>query len=173
MSFLELHRCFLMPTKTHLIHHITVTPDPLQSDLKGVIGKLKDIAPRNIFLGNGSDEAIDLLFRAFCEPGQDNVVAIDPSYGMYEVCANINNIAFKKVLLNDDYSLNADALLEAADENTKLIFLCSPNNPTGNALEDEAIIKVIENFDGLVVVDEAYIDFAPEKRLPSSLVRLR
>lgn len=138
-------------------------PDPLQSDLKKVIGKLKGVTSRNIFLGNGSDEAIDLLFRAFCEPGKDNVISIDPSYGMYEVCANINDIAIKKVLLNEDYSLNADALLEAADENTKLIFLCSPNNPTGNTLADEAIVKVIENFNGLVVVDEAYIDFAPEK----------
>lgn len=145
-------------------------PDPLQSDLKEVIGKLKGVAPRNIFLGNGSDEAIDLLFRAFCEPGKENVISIDPSYGMYEVCANINDIAIKKVLLNADYSLNADALLEAVNENTKMIFLCSPNNPTGNVLEDTAIIKVIENFDGLVIVDEAYIDFAPDKSL---LTRLR
>ena len=140
-------------------------PDPLQSELKEVISALKGTAPRNIFLGNGSDEAIDLLFRAFCEPGVDNVVSINPSYGMYEVCANINNVAIKKVLLNADYSLNPDAILAGVDAHTKMIFLCSPNNPTGNALADEALVKVIENFDGLVVVDEAYIDFAPEKSL--------
>ena len=114
----------------------------------------------NIFLGNGSDEAIDLVFRAFCEPGVDNVVAIDPTYGMYKVCADVNNVEYRKVLLDDAFQFTADALLAATDEHTKLIFLCSPNNPTGNAFPAQEIESLLRRFDGIVVLDEAYIDFA-------------
>lgn len=144
-------------------------PDPLQRELKLELSRIKKVAPERIFLGNGSDEAVDLLFRAFCNPGCDNVVAIDPTYGMYQVCADINDVEYRKVLLDDEFQFKADDLLQASDAQTKLLFLCSPNNPTGNALNDDEIIKLITNFDGLVVVDEAYIDFADK---PSFLMRL-
>lgn len=135
-------------------------PDPMQWELKEELSKIKKVHPENIFLGNGSDEAIDLLFRAFCDPGTDNVVAIDPTYGMYQVCADINNVEYRKVLLDEHFQFSADALLAAADEHTKLIFLCSPNNPTGNNLLPAEIEKVLAGFDGLVILDEAYIDFS-------------
>lgn len=135
-------------------------PDPMQWDLKRELTKVKKVAPKQIFLGNGSDEAIDLLFRAFCEPAVDNVVAIDPTYGMYQVCAEVNNVEYRKVLLDDRFQLSADRLLDAADDRTKLIFLCSPNNPTGNDLLRSEIVKLLNVFQGLVVVDEAYIDFS-------------
>lgn len=135
-------------------------PDPMQWDLKRELTKVKKVAPEQIFLGNGSDEAIDLLFRAFCEPAVDNVVAIDPTYGMYQVCAEVNNVEYRKVLLDDRFQLSADRLLDAADDRTKLIFLCSPNNPTGNDLLRSEIVKLLNVFQGLVVVDEAYIDFS-------------
>lgn len=135
-------------------------PDPLQCDLKTELSRIKGILPEQIFLGNGSDEAIDLVFRAFCEPGQDNVVAIDPTYGMYQVCADVNNVEYRKVLLDDSFQFSAEKLLAATDANTKLIFLCSPNNPTGNELLRTEVEKVINGFDGLVVLDEAYNDFS-------------
>lgn len=135
-------------------------PDPMQWDLKRELTKVKKVTPEQIFLGNGSDEAIDLLFRAFCEPAVDNVVAIDPTYGMYQVCAEVNNVEYRKVLLDDRFQLSADRLLDAADDRTKLIFLCSPNNPTGNDLLRSEIVKLLNMFQGLVVVDEAYIDFS-------------
>ena len=138
-------------------------PDPLQHEVKQQLSELKGVTPNSIFLGNGSDEAIDLLFRAFCEPGVENVVAIDPTYGMYQVCAEVNNVDYRKVLLDENYNFKATQLLAAADENTKLIFLCSPNNPTGNSLQANEIEKVLNEFDGLVVVDEAYIDFSPQR----------
>ncbi len=144
-------------------------PDPLQRALKEQIGQLKDVMPEQIFLGNGSDEPIDLLIRAFCEPGQDNVATIDPTYGMYQVAAEINNIAVRKVSLSERFELDAMKLIGAADEHTKLIFLCSPNNPTGNCLEPEAMWQVVRSFHGLVVIDEAYIDFAPGKSLLSQI----
>lgn len=137
-------------------------PDPLQEELKQRISKIKEIAPEHIFLGNGSDEAIDLIFRAFCEPKVDNVVSISPSYGMYQVCADINNTAVKTVVLNDDFSLDAEQVLASCDAQTKLVFLCSPNNPSGNLLDSEEIEKILTTFQGLVVIDEAYIDFCPE-----------
>lgn len=140
-------------------------PDPLQNKLKQKISALKTIAAENIFLGNGSDEPIDLLIRAFCEPGTDNIVTINPTYGMYQVSADINNVEVIKVSLSDDFELNAEEVLQATTKNTKLIFLCSPNNPSGNSLNKEAVLKVIQNFYGLVVLDEAYIDFAPKKSL--------
>ena len=135
-------------------------PDPQQQLVKKEIASLKMVSPEQIFLGNGSDEAIDLVFRAFCEPGKDNVVAIDPTYGMYQVCAEINDVEYRKVSLDENFHFTADALLSATDEHTKAIFLCSPNNPTGNDLSTVEIKKVLFSLDGLVIVDEAYIDFS-------------
>lgn len=135
-------------------------PDPLQGEVKALLAQVKQVPAENIFLGNGSDEAIDLLFRAFCEPRIDNVVAIDPTYGMYQVCAEVNDVEYRKVLLDENYQFTADSLLAVADEHTKVIFLCSPNNPTGNDLCRDEIVKLLNTFDGLVVVDEAYIDFS-------------
>ncbi len=138
-------------------------PDPRQLKLKSRVGEIKNIAVPNIFLGNGSDEPIDLLFRAFCEPGRDNVVSINPTYGMYRVAADTNNIAVNLVSLSAEFELNADEVLAAVTDKTKIIFLCSPNNPSGNALDNLQMLRIIEEFSGLVVVDEAYIDFCPEK----------
>lgn len=135
-------------------------PDPMQRELKSHLSRIKRVPAGNIFLGNGSDEAIDLLFRAFCEPRIDNVVAIDPTYGMYQVCADVNDVEYRKVLLDEHFQLSADKLLAAADEHTKLMFLCSPNNPSGNNLCRDEIVKLLQAFDGIVVVDEAYIDFS-------------
>lgn len=135
-------------------------PDPMQRDLKSELSKIKKVRPENIFLGNGSDEAIDLVYRAFCEPRLDNVVAIDPTYGMYQVCADVNDVEYRKVLLDENFQFSADQLLAAADEHTKLIFICSPNNPTGNDLLRSEIEKLIQGFDGLVILDEAYSDFS-------------
>jgi histidinol-phosphate aminotransferase len=134
-----------------------------------MLSKVKGVPAENIFLGNGSDEAIDLPYRIFCEPGHDNVVSIAPTYGMYKVCADINNIEFREILLDDNYQLHADQLLEACDEHTKIIWLCSPNNPTGNSLDRNEIMKVIEGFEGIVIVDEAYIDFAQQLSLRQEL----
>lgn len=144
-------------------------PDPLQQELKQFIAPVKKVRPEQIFLGNGSDEAIDLAFRAFCRPGIDNVVAIEPTYGMYQVCANINDIEYRKVELDENFQFKAEKLLEACDENTKLIFLCSPNNPTGNSLDRNEIYALIKAFQGIVIVDEAYADFST---LPSLLLHL-
>jgi len=138
-------------------------PDPLQLDLKDAIGKIKGVPIENTFLGNGSDEAIDLLFRAFCEPGQDNVIILPPTYGMYEVSANINNVEVRKVNLLPSFQLDLDGIAEAIDENTKLIFICSPNNPTGNSIVRTDIETVLANFNGLVVIDEAYINYAKQR----------
>ena len=135
-------------------------PDPMQRELKSHLSRIKRVPAANIFLGNGSDEAIDLLFRAFCEPRIDNVVAIDPTYGMYQVCADVNDVEYRKVLLDEHFQFSADKLLAAADEHTKLMFLCSPNNPSGNDLCRDEIVKLLQAFDGIVVVDEAYIDFS-------------
>ncbi|WP_288324277.1 histidinol-phosphate transaminase [uncultured Phocaeicola sp.] len=135
-------------------------PDPMQRELKNMIAPVKKVKPENIFLGNGSDEAIDLVYRAFCRPGVDNVVAIDPTYGMYQVCAEVNDVEYRKVLLDENYQFSADKLLAATDDDTKLIFLCSPNNPTGNALDREEIEKTLSAFQGLVIIDEAYSDFS-------------
>lgn len=137
-------------------------PDPMQWELKEKIAALKGVKRESIFLGNGSDEAIDLVIRAFCEPGADNIVSIDPSYGMYEVAANVNNVAFRKVRLDDRFDLDTDRLLEAADDDTKVIFLCSPNNPTGNNLSRDRLYQVLDAFQGIVVIDEAYVDFSTE-----------
>lgn len=144
-------------------------PDPMQRELKVELAKIKKVRAEQIFLGNGSDEAIDLVFRAFCEPRIDNVVAIDPTYGMYQVCADVNDVEYRKVLLDDNFQFSADRLLAATDEHTKLIFLCSPNNPTGNDLNRDEIEKLLREFDGLVVLDEAYNDFSDQ---PSFLEEL-
>lgn len=135
-------------------------PDPLQKSLKEKVAALKGVRTEQLFFGNGSDEPIDLIVRIFCEPGVDNIVAMDPSYGMYEVCADINQIEYRKVALNEDFTLDSTKLLAAKDSKTKVIFLCSPNNPTGNDLNINQIIKIIDHFEGIVVVDEAYIDFS-------------
>ena len=144
-------------------------PDPLQRDVKKMLERVKGVPSENIFLGNGSDEAIDLPYRIFCEPGRDNVVSIAPTYGMYQVCADINDIECRQVLLDDSFQLHADAVLQACDERTKIIWLCSPNNPTGNSLDRDEIMKVVEGFDGIVIVDEAYIDFAQQLSLRQEL----
>jgi histidinol-phosphate aminotransferase len=146
-------------------------PDPLQLELKAAISKVKGIPAENIFLGNGSDEAIDLPYRCFCEPGKDNVVAIEPTYGMYKVCADINNVEYRPVLLDEHYQITAEQLLAATDAHTKLIWLCTPNNPTGNCLKREEVVKVIEGFEGLVIVDEAYSDFSSQKPFRSELAK--
>ncbi|MEB2785931.1 histidinol-phosphate transaminase [Algoriphagus persicinus] len=137
-------------------------PDPYQLELKAEIAKIKQVKPAQLFLGNGSDEAIDLLFRAFCNPGKDNVILLPPTYGMYEVSAGINDVETRKVPLTEDFQLQPDLILEAVDENTKIIFVCSPNNPSGNKVHREDILRLLCEFNGLVVVDEAYIDFSDE-----------
>ena len=144
-------------------------PDPLQLELKAALSKVKGIPAENIFLGNGSDEAIDLPYRCFCNPGVDNVVAIEPTYGMYKVCADINDVEYRPVLLDEHYQITAERLLAATDAHTKIIWLCTPNNPTGNCLRREEVIKVIEGFEGIVIVDEAYSDFSQQKTLRSEL----
>lgn len=138
-------------------------PDPLQHQLKLKLSAIKGVPARNMFLGNGSDEAIDILFRAFCRPGVDNVILVPPTYGMYEVSANINDVATKRVNLTADFQLNLEGIAEAIDLNTRIIFLCSPNNPTGNSLHREDVETVLANFDGLVVIDEAYINYSRQK----------
>ena len=135
-------------------------PDPLQWAVKEKIAELKYVKPSQIMLGVGSDEPIDLIFRVFCEPKVDNVVAINPTYGMYGVCADINNVEYRQVNLEADYSLNAEKILAAVDKNSKVVFLCSPNNPTANLLNTTEIEKILKGFDGIVVIDEAYIDFS-------------
>ncbi|MGW1455790.1 histidinol-phosphate transaminase [Salegentibacter agarivorans] len=138
-------------------------PDPQQRSLKAELAKIKNVSTEHILLGNGSDEVLDLLFRAFCEPTEDNVITLPPTYGMYKVLANINNIENREVLLSSDFEPNVKKILNSVDQNTKMIFLCSPNNPTGNSFSEENIIHILENFNGLVIIDEAYIDFSTEE----------
>jgi len=146
-------------------------PDPLQMELKQKIEEVKGIPTKYTFLGNGSDEAIDLVYRCFCEPKEDNVVAIEPTYGMYKVCADINDVEYRPVLLDENYQITAEKLLSACDGHTKVIWVCSPNNPTGNDLQREEIVKLLESFDGIVVVDEAYSDFSKLRPLRYELPR--
>jgi histidinol-phosphate aminotransferase len=138
-------------------------PDPLQLKVKKRLSEIKGVPVKNIFLGNGSDEAIDILFRAFCNPGVDNVITLPPTYGMYEVSANINDVEVRKIPLRSDYQLNMEAIAEAIDDHTKIIFICSPNNPTGNSIDRQDIETIIANFNGLVVIDEAYINYSRQK----------
>lgn len=140
-------------------------PDPLQNEVKKLLAPIKHVAEEQIFLGNGSDEAIDLPYRCFTRPGVDNVVAIEPTYGMYKVCADINDVEYRPVLLDDNYQIKAEKLLAACDKNTKFIWICSPNNPSGNNINRDEIVKVLNDFDGLVMVDEAYSDFSSQRPL--------
>jgi len=144
-------------------------PDPLQWNVKEKLAPIKGVKPEQIFLGNGSDEAIDLIIRAFCEPNLDSILITDPTYGMYSVCADINAIVVQRVLLTDDFDLDPEKIESAINPATKVIFICSPNNPTGNLFSREKITRVINNFGGLVVIDEAYIDFTPGKSFTSEL----
>lgn len=144
-------------------------PDPLQHELKQELSFIKGVNPNQIFVGNGSDEAIDLIFRIFCVPGRDNIVTINPSYGMYEVCANINDIECRMVTLNKAFDIEADKILQVCNEQTKAIFLCSPNNPSGNLLNPGEIHKVLNGFKGIVVIDEAYSDFSSKPTWRSHL----
>ena len=145
-------------------------PDPHQAALKARIGTIKGIPSENLFLGNGSDEAIDLVFRVFCIPGKDNAVIMAPSYGMYGVAADINDIAVRTVRLEADFSLDTEKLLAACDADTKVIFLCSPNNPSGNAFPKAQLLEICDRFPGVVVVDEAYADFSSQGSLTSEAV---
>ncbi|RRJ92700.1 histidinol-phosphate transaminase [Paenimyroides tangerinum] len=138
-------------------------PDPLQRNVKSILRENKNFPANQILLGNGSDEVLDLIFRAFCEPNQDNVIAISPSYGMYSVLSNLNAVEYRKSLLNeDDFQPNIEDIFSKVDENTKMIFLCSPNNPTGEIIKRDSILEIVNRFNGLVIIDEAYIDFATE-----------
>jgi histidinol-phosphate aminotransferase len=144
-------------------------PDPLQLEVKAKLAPIKHVRPKQIFLGNGSDEAIDLPYRCFCRPGIDNVVAIEPTYGMYKVCADINDVEYRPVLLDDNYQISAEKLLAATDENTKIIWVCSPNNPSGNNINRDEIVKLVDSFDGIVIIDEAYSDFSSQKPMRDEL----
>jgi histidinol-phosphate aminotransferase len=138
-------------------------PDPLQWQLKFELARIKGVPAENIFIGNGSDEVIDLAYRIFCNPGKDNVIICPPTYGMYEVSANINDVEIRKVLLTKDFQLDVDAVLNAIDGNTKLLFICSPNNPTGNNMNRGDIELLLNNFPGIVLIDEAYINYSNQK----------
>ncbi|NDV14976.1 histidinol-phosphate transaminase [Muricauda sp. TY007] len=144
-------------------------PDPYQRSLKSLLAEQKGVLESQILLGNGSDEVLDLIYRAFCEPNQDNIISLPPTYGMYKVLAGINAVENKEVLLTTDFEPNVDEILKVVDANSKLLFICSPNNPTGNAFNKEGVQKLLESFSGLVVVDEAYIDFSKEESWVSAL----
>ncbi len=138
-------------------------PDPLQWQLKFQLARVKGVPAENIFIGNGSDEVIDLAYRIFCNPGNDNVIICPPTYGMYEVSAGINDVAIKKVNLTKDFQLDVNGILQAADINTKLLFICSPNNPTGNNMRREDVEMLLNNFTGIIIIDEAYINYSKQK----------
>ena len=144
-------------------------PDPQQRSVKSLLSEIKNIPEKNILLGNGSDEVLDLIFRAFCEPNQDNIITLPPTYGMYSVLANINAVEIKSVQLDDNFQPKVDEILEVSNDNSKLLFLCSPNNPTGNSFEAKSIEELIKKFQGIVVIDEAYIDFSNEESWISRL----
>ena len=146
-------------------------PDPLQIDLKNRVAEMSDVAPSQIFIGNGSDEAIDLLFRIFCEPGRDECVVCPPTYGMYGVSAEINDVVVNEIPLNSAFQLNVPSILSSISPHTKLIFICSPNNPTGNLMKRDDVIEVAKRFEGIVVVDEAYIEFADEPSMIDEIER--
>ncbi|SIS69263.1 histidinol-phosphate aminotransferase [Zobellia uliginosa] len=144
-------------------------PDPQQRGLKSVLAEQKGITAENILLGNGSDEVLDLIFRTFCEPKIDNIISLPPTYGMYQVLAGINTVENREVLLTEDFQPDVEAILQRVDEHSKLLFLCSPNNPTGNVFSEEKIVRLLNAFKGLVVIDEAYIDFAKSESWVSRL----
>lgn len=164
-------KAWLDANENSILNGLNRYPDPLQRQVKQHIGELRGVAPENIFLGVGSDECIDILYRTFCRPGVDNVVAIDPSYGMYSVCAAINDIEYRRVSLRDDFTLDTDALLAACDANTKVMWICSPNNPTGNAFPLDEIERLAQSFGGILAVDEAYVDFSDKGTAISLLDR--
>jgi histidinol-phosphate aminotransferase len=164
---------FLDANENPFNHPLNRYPDPGQHDLKQALARIKHQQKENLFLGNGSDEGIDLLIRVFCNPGLDNVITVDPTYGMYGVSARIHDVKRKQVLLRPDFSLDPDAVLNATDRNTKLIFLCSPNNPTSNAFDRVAMEQVIDHASCMVVVDEAYIDFSREEGMLSEVPEKR
>ncbi len=145
-------------------------PDPLQTELKKKIAQIKGVPVQNIFLGNGSDEAIDLLFRIFCEPGKDNAIIFPPTYGMYEVAANTNDIEIRKIPLTSMFQIDLETLESSIDAQTKLIFICSPNNPTGNIIDRETVMMILNNFNGLVIVDEAYINYSRQRSFIADLI---
>ncbi len=144
-------------------------PDPQQRKLKAILSKQKNIPINQILLGNGSDEVLDLIFRAFCEPSKDNIITLPPTYGMYSVLANLNDIENREVLLDSDFQPDMDEISRTADTRTKLLFICSPNNPTGNLIASEKILKLLKTFKGLIIIDEAYIDFAKEESWTTKL----
>ena len=158
-----LNMVFLDANENPFENGVNRYPDPQQTAVKVALSKLKGIPVTQILLGNGSDEVLDLLFRAFCEPKQDNVITLPPTYGMYKVLANINNVEEKEVLLTNKFQPNVKEILEVADKHSKILFLCSPNNPTGNSFSIESVEILLKSFNGLVVIDEAYIDFSSEK----------
>ncbi len=137
-------------------------PDPYQYEVKKLLSELKAVPPQQIFLGNGSDEVIDLLIRAFCEPGKEGIVILPPTYGMYEVSASIHNVGIKKIQLTDNFQLDVECILSQVDKKDKILFICSPNNPSGNLLDKKDILELAGGFEGIIVIDEAYIDFAAE-----------
>jgi histidinol-phosphate aminotransferase len=144
-------------------------PDPLQTAIKEKIAAWHDVETDEIFVGNGSDEAIDLLFRIFCRPQRDNIIICPPTYGMYEVSAEINDVEIKRVNLTDEFEFDSEGIKRAVDDETKLIFICSPNNPTGNLMRRETVLELVRNFHGIVVVDEAYIDFSTGESLTGEI----
>lgn len=154
---------FLDANESPFNNEINRYPDPLQQELKVKVSRLKNVHPHQIFFGNGSDEAIDLVYRAFCKPGLDNVVAMKPTYGMYKVAADINGVEYREVLLNEYFMLDSKKMLQSTDAQTKAIFLCSPNNPTANNLVRDDVIHLLDNFNGIVVLDEAYADFSEQE----------
>lgn len=162
-EFTEQAEVYLDANENPYDNGINRYPDPYQLELKKKISELKEVAVDNIFLGNGSDEILDLVFRTFCEPGEDNVIICPPTYGMYKVLADTNNVNINKVPLNPDFSLNTDGILNAADANTKLLILCSPNNPTGNSVPNQKLQMILEKLNCIVLVDEAYIDFSEKE----------
>lgn len=154
-------RAWLDANENSMIAGLNRYPDPLQIEVKKRLGAMRGVGVENIFLGVGSDECIDIIYRTFCRPGVDNVVAIDPTYGMYSVCAAINDVEYRPVKLRADFSIDEEALFSAVDENTKVLWICSPNNPTGNAFPPEQLRRIASRFSGITVVDEAYVDFSP------------
>ncbi len=160
---------FIDANENPFVSDVNRYPDPQQTKVKERISELKGITANQILLGNGSDEVLDLIFRAFCEPHQDNVITLPPTYGMYSVLANLNAIEIKEVLLNFDFEPDVERILEVKNDNSKLVFICSPNNPTANNFQAEKIEKLIKSFNGIVVIDEAYIDFSKQESWLSRL----
>lgn len=156
------HMVFLDANESPFENGVNRYPDPQQRELKAVLAQQKGVSPLQILLGNGSDEVLDLIFRAFCEPKEDNIITLPPTYGMYKVLANINNVENREVLLTEAFEPNVGAILKTMDAKSKLLFLCSPNNPTGNSFSSSYVRQLLEDFKGLVVIDEAYIDFSEE-----------